>query len=461
MRVCERLHEFKFQLEAIEVGRMCSSLVWWWWHVWFRTRCKGSRWCRCVAIHCCCWVRVYVGRTKEPSSLPPPNCGATIDIDIDMKRLRKHQQHAKSESWEFSVNTKASPKSMQSFASDGQLRELSSRFNPSLVLLTFTDALYFIIILISWSCPLVLPAKAPLGIGWTRLILPSDPWNSPLLKPQYWPVGLLITPCLLNWCFWLHPCRHHFHHDSWQWNPPIAFHSRTFTFTNSEHNYETCDKGLLAVFNCFKVWHHYLEGSQHGINVMTDHKNLEYFSTTKMLTHHQFSAFNLHLSHPNPGPSGPNIELRWSIGMNQSITMESWLSAWPKWQMKTTVEPSLCSEEFIFFTAQKNLTQFLTYFHHSLVCFSFDGILMSLGYITSATDYIPCQWSPLAHKGEDEQWVTPSLCDDIAFFLYFYSYYSYSAPFCSVLLHSTPLLIPDSPISPIAITHHTLWLCRA
>jgi hypothetical protein len=63
---------------------------------------------------------------------------------------------------------------------------------------------------------------------------------------------------------------------------PIAFHSRTFTDT--ECNYDTHDKELLAIFESFKVWHHYLEGSRHRIDVVTDHKNLEYFSTTKMLS---------------------------------------------------------------------------------------------------------------------------------------------------------------------------------
>jgi hypothetical protein len=42
---------------------------------------------------------------------------------------------------------------------------------------------------------------------------------------------------------------------------PIAFHS--CTFTNTDCNYNTHDKELLAIFESFKVWHHYLEGSQH------------------------------------------------------------------------------------------------------------------------------------------------------------------------------------------------------
>ena len=63
---------------------------------------------------------------------------------------------------------------------------------------------------------------------------------------------------------------------------PIAFHSRTFT--PPELNYDTHDKELLAIFTAFKVWRHYLEGSAKPIDVVTDHKNLEYFATTKVLT---------------------------------------------------------------------------------------------------------------------------------------------------------------------------------
>ena len=62
----------------------------------------------------------------------------------------------------------------------------------------------------------------------------------------------------------------------------IAFHSRTFS--DSELNYDIHDKELLAIFDAFKLWQHYLEGSTYPIDVVTDHKNLEYFSTTKILS---------------------------------------------------------------------------------------------------------------------------------------------------------------------------------
>ena len=75
------------------------------------------------------------------------------------------------------------------------------------------------------------------------------------------------------------------------------------------NDYDTHDKELLAIFEAFKIWHHHLEGSTSPIDVFTDHKNLEYFSTSKTLTWQQvrwseyLSAFNLSL-HFCPGKLG-------------------------------------------------------------------------------------------------------------------------------------------------------------
>ena len=77
----------------------------------------------------------------------------------------------------------------------------------------------------------------------------------------------------------------------------VAFYSRTFTA--AELNYDTHNKELLTIFEAFKIWQHYLEGPAYPIDIVTDHKNLEYFSTTKVLTQRQarwseyLSQFNL------------------------------------------------------------------------------------------------------------------------------------------------------------------------
>jgi len=71
------------------------------------------------------------------------------------------------------------------------------------------------------------------------------------------------------------------------------------TLTALELNYDTHDKELLAIFEAFWNWRHYLEGSASPIDVVTNHKNLEYFSTSKVLSRWQawwsefLSQFNL------------------------------------------------------------------------------------------------------------------------------------------------------------------------
>ena len=78
---------------------------------------------------------------------------------------------------------------------------------------------------------------------------------------------------------------------------PVAYYSRTLTAP--ELNYDTHDKELLAIFEAFQNWCHYLEGSASPIDVIMDHKNLKYFSTSKVLSRRQawwsefLSQFNL------------------------------------------------------------------------------------------------------------------------------------------------------------------------
>ena len=66
---------------------------------------------------------------------------------------------------------------------------------------------------------------------------------------------------------------------------PIAFLSHSLT--PAELNYDTHDKELLVIFRAFETWYRYLEGSETPIDVVTDHKNLEYFSSTRLLSRRQ------------------------------------------------------------------------------------------------------------------------------------------------------------------------------
>ena len=66
---------------------------------------------------------------------------------------------------------------------------------------------------------------------------------------------------------------------------PIAFYS--CGMKPAKLNYEIYDKELLAIFAAFQQWCNYLEGSTHAVLVLSDHKNLEYFTITKQLTRRQ------------------------------------------------------------------------------------------------------------------------------------------------------------------------------
>jgi hypothetical protein len=61
----------------------------------------------------------------------------------------------------------------------------------------------------------------------------------------------------------------------------IAYHSRKID--KAEINSEIHDKEMLTIVSAFKEWRRYLRGGAHTISVFTDHNNLKYFMTTKML----------------------------------------------------------------------------------------------------------------------------------------------------------------------------------
>ena len=65
----------------------------------------------------------------------------------------------------------------------------------------------------------------------------------------------------------------------------VAYFSRRMS--PAECNYEIYDKELLAIIRCFKKWKPELEGTGLPVKVLTDHKGLEYFMTTKKLTPRQ------------------------------------------------------------------------------------------------------------------------------------------------------------------------------
>ena len=63
-----------------------------------------------------------------------------------------------------------------------------------------------------------------------------------------------------------------------------VLHPVAYFFTRmapAECNYNIYDKELLAIIRAFEEWRPELEGAAEQVQVITDHKNLEYFMTTK------------------------------------------------------------------------------------------------------------------------------------------------------------------------------------
>ena len=77
---------------------------------------------------------------------------------------------------------------------------------------------------------------------------------------------------------------------------PVAFFSKKHA--PAECNYPIYDKELLAIIRCLEEWEAELK-STGQFTVLTDHKNLEYFSTVRKLSERQM-RWQLILSKFNP-----------------------------------------------------------------------------------------------------------------------------------------------------------------
>ena len=74
---------------------------------------------------------------------------------------------------------------------------------------------------------------------------------------------------------------------------PITIHSQKFSA--AKINYKIHDKELLVIVDSFQEWRHLLEGATHHVIVYTNHKNLEYFMSIRILNRRQ-ARWNMSLS---------------------------------------------------------------------------------------------------------------------------------------------------------------------
>jgi len=97
---------------------------------------------------------------------------------------------------------------------------------------------------------------------------------------------------------------------------PVAFYSGKLSL--AKQNYDIHDKELLAIVVTFLKWRHYLEGTEKPVTVYTDHRNLQYFLTTKVWTDRQIKwaqrlcGVNFEIVY-HPGAKGgkPDALSRW------------------------------------------------------------------------------------------------------------------------------------------------------
>lgn len=92
---------------------------------------------------------------------------------------------------------------------------------------------------------------------------------------------------------------------------PVAFRSESMT--EAERNYEIYDRELLAIVRGLEDWRHFLEGLPEPFEIITDHRNLEYWRTAQNLTRRQarwalwLSRFDFRLTH-KPGTANTQAD---------------------------------------------------------------------------------------------------------------------------------------------------------
>jgi hypothetical protein len=74
---------------------------------------------------------------------------------------------------------------------------------------------------------------------------------------------------------------------------PIAFYSKSLN--DVQRNYVIHNKEMLVIVRALEEWRHFLEGTQHPVEIWTDHKNLEYFQKLQKLNRQQ-ARWSLYLS---------------------------------------------------------------------------------------------------------------------------------------------------------------------
>lgn len=126
---------------------------------------------------------------------------------------------------------------------------------------------------------------------------------------------------------------------------PIAFFSKNLS--PAECNYEIYDKELLAIIKCFETWQPELIASEQVVDVITDHRALEYFMSTKKLTRRQarwaelLSQYNFQIIY-RPGRLNERADALSRRSQDKPATAAD---ARVQHQMQTLLKPEMLSTE--------------------------------------------------------------------------------------------------------------------
>ncbi|PIL32326.1 hypothetical protein GSI_05572 [Ganoderma sinense ZZ0214-1] len=106
---------------------------------------------------------------------------------------------------------------------------------------------------------------------------------------------------------------------------PIAYRSQSMA--EAERNYEIYDREMLGIVRALEDWRHYLEGLPEPFDIVTDHRNLEYWQTAQNLSRRQarwslyLSRFDFRLSH-KPGTTNTQADPLSRLSIHQVTDAE-------------------------------------------------------------------------------------------------------------------------------------------
>ncbi|KAI2654711.1 Transposon Tf2-6 polyprotein [Labeo rohita] len=129
---------------------------------------------------------------------------------------------------------------------------------------------------------------------------------------------------------------------------PCAYYSHKLT--PAERNYDVGNRELLAIKLALEEWRHWLEGAKHPFMVLTDHKNLEYLRSAKLLNHRQarwslfFTRFDFQVTY-RPGSQNTKAdalsrihESETPISSSETILPSSVIVASVVWDILTEIQ---------------------------------------------------------------------------------------------------------------------------